>query len=169
MYSQMERLQTSRRARPEIMADRQALTFKSPSEDKPVLAEIVCRLVALYHPERICLFGSTAQGLAGPHSDYDILVVVSDDTPVELRETDEVYQVLWEIGAPVDVLVWTRSDFEGRLHLKASLPFLEDALFHCQQAVEKALKGFLTWHDRPFEKTHDLGAVFPIQERQTTL
>lgn len=33
---------------------------------------------------------------------------------------------------------------------------LEDTLFHCQQAVEKALKALLTWHDRPFRKTHDL-------------
>ena len=31
-----------------------------------------------------------------------------------------------------------------------------DAAFHCHQAVEKALKAFLTWHDRPFRKTHDL-------------
>jgi HEPN domain-containing protein len=30
------------------------------------------------------------------------------------------------------------------------------AAFHCQQAFEKALKGYLTWHDRPFRKTHDL-------------
>jgi HEPN domain-containing protein len=30
------------------------------------------------------------------------------------------------------------------------------ALFHCQQAVEKSLKAFLTWHQRVFAKTHDL-------------
>src|SRR4051812_34885166 len=30
-------------------------------------------------------------------------------------------------------------------------------LFHCQQAVEKALKAFLTFHERTFRKTHDLG------------
>ena len=35
----------------------------------------------------------------------------------------------------------------------------EDALFHCQQAVEKAVKGFLTRHDQPFRKTHDLGRL----------
>lgn len=29
-------------------------------------------------------------------------------------------------------------------------------MFHCQHAVEKALKAFLTWHARPFRKTHDL-------------
>lgn len=32
-----------------------------------------------------------------------------------------------------------------------------EALFHCQQAVEKALKAFLTFHQHPFRKTHDLG------------
>jgi len=36
-----------------------------------------------------------------------------------------------------------------------------EALFHCQQAVEKALKAFLTFHERPFRKTHDLGDLSP--------
>lgn len=40
--------------------------------------------------------------------------------------------------------------------LSVEPPMLEDVLFHCQQAAEKALKGFLTFHDRPFAKTHDL-------------
>ena len=40
--------------------------------------------------------------------------------------------------------------------LKSESPFVRAAMFHCQQAAEKELKGFLTWHDRPFEKTHDL-------------
>jgi HEPN domain-containing protein len=31
-----------------------------------------------------------------------------------------------------------------------------NALYHCQQAAEKALKAFLTWHDQPFRKTHNL-------------
>ena len=41
----------------------------------------------------------------------------------------------------------------------AQPPLTADALFHCQQAVEKALKALLTWHDRPFRKTHDLGEL----------
>jgi len=40
--------------------------------------------------------------------------------------------------------------------LSASPPLLWDAMFHCQQAAEKALKSFLTWRDLPFTKTHDL-------------
>jgi len=35
-------------------------------------------------------------------------------------------------------------------------PLLEAAVFHCQQAVEKALKGFLTWHDVRFRRVHEL-------------
>lgn len=38
----------------------------------------------------------------------------------------------------------------------AEHPDFEDAMFHCQQAAERALKGFLTWHDQPFKKIHDL-------------
>jgi HEPN domain-containing protein len=43
--------------------------------------------------------------------------------------------------------------------LAADPPAPEDALYHCQQAAEKALKGFLAWHDQPFPKTHDLGKL----------
>ncbi len=40
--------------------------------------------------------------------------------------------------------------------LAAEPPPPEDASFHCQQAAEKALKGFLAWHDQPFRKTHSI-------------
>ncbi len=35
----------------------------------------------------------------------------------------------------------------------------EDALFHCQQAAEKAFKAFLTWHDVPFRRIHELDTI----------
>ena len=40
--------------------------------------------------------------------------------------------------------------------IAADPPDPEGALFHCQQSAEKALKGFLTWHDVPFRRTHEL-------------
>lgn len=43
--------------------------------------------------------------------------------------------------------------------LAATPPLLEDAAFHCQQATEKALKGFLTWHSVPFRKTHSIEEI----------
>ena len=49
------------------------------------------------------------------------------------------------------------TDLRAAAHdLTAAPPILEDVVFHCQQAVEKAMKGLLAWHDEPFGKTHDL-------------
>ena len=40
--------------------------------------------------------------------------------------------------------------------------YLDTAVYHCQQAVEKALKAFLTYHDIEFEKTHDLTELLEL-------
>jgi HEPN domain-containing protein len=54
-------------------------------------------------------------------------------------------------------LVKAEQDLRAAQHALTALPaLLEDAVFHCQQAVEKTLKAFLTWHERPFRKTHNL-------------
>lgn len=87
-----------------------------------MLAEIVRRLAKLYRPERIYLFGSAARGEAGPDSDYDPMVVVPDGTPGSARDSGQAYRAIWRLGTASDILVWTREDFDSRLHLKASLP-----------------------------------------------
>lgn len=86
------------------------------------LLEVVRRLVEVYAPERIYLFGSTARGDSDEDSDLDIMVVVPDDTPAPLCSAGRAYQALWGVGVAVDVLIWTRSAFDERLHLNASLP-----------------------------------------------
>jgi HEPN domain-containing protein len=49
------------------------------------------------------------------------------------------------------------SDLRAAAHeLHASPPILDDLVFHSQQAAEKSLKALLTWHDKPFRKTHNL-------------
>lgn len=41
--------------------------------------------------------------------------------------------------------------------IHAGAPELGDEVaFHCQQSIEKSLKGFLFWHNKPFQKTHNL-------------
>ena len=97
-------------------------SFKPPSAGDAVLAEVVQRLVKAYHPWRVYLFGSTARGDAGPDSDYDFMVVVPDDAPAELQDCKVGYRTLSGLGIAKDILVWTRSEFDMRLHLKASLP-----------------------------------------------
>jgi HEPN domain-containing protein len=39
---------------------------------------------------------------------------------------------------------------------------LDAGIYHCQQAAEKVLKGFLIFHGRPFEKIHDLGKILEL-------
>jgi HEPN domain-containing protein len=52
------------------------------------------------------------------------------------------------------------SDLRAGSHdLTPDPPLTGDSVFHAQQAAEKAMKGFLSWHDQPFRKTHDLAEV----------
>lgn len=95
---------------------------KGPSTEDPVLGAIIDRLVRIFRPECIYLFGSAARGDAGPDSDYDLMIVVPDATPAAMRDTGAAYRALWRLGAAVDLLVWTRAEFDSRLHLRASLP-----------------------------------------------
>ena len=59
-----------------------------------------------------------------------------------------------------EVQAWLRKADDdlrsAQVDLAADPPLIEDALFHCQQAAEKAMKAFLTAHDTAFRKTHDL-------------
>jgi predicted nucleotidyltransferase len=93
-----------------------------PSLGDPVLAEIVRRLIAFYSPDRVYLFGSAARGDAGPDSDLDFMVVVPDNVPPQVRSSPAIYKALIDFRVPIDVLVWTRSEFEKRLHLRVSFP-----------------------------------------------
>ena len=88
----------------------------------PTLAELLRRLVAAYQPERVYLFGSRARGEVGPDSDYDLLLVVPDDATPERRRSQLAYQVLRGTGVAADVVVCTRTWFDRREGLKASLP-----------------------------------------------
>ena len=104
------------------MAVEGATIFRTPAADDPALAEAVRRLVAAYQPERVYLFGSVARGDAGPDSDYDLLVVAPDDASPERCRSRLAYEALRGTGTAADVLVCTRSYFEDRRLLKASLP-----------------------------------------------
>jgi predicted nucleotidyltransferase len=101
--------------------------FKDATGEKSMtsdlrLAGVVERIVEAYRPERIYLFGSSARGDMGPDSDYDLMVVVGDDASPERRRSQLAYRRLWGTGIAADVLVWTRTSFDSRVHLQASLP-----------------------------------------------
>ncbi|MBI4533844.1 MAG: HEPN domain-containing protein [Candidatus Melainabacteria bacterium] len=94
------------------------------SQDTQAIDEIVSCLVARFKPEQVYFYGSRARGDHWEGSDYDFMVVVSNDTSKEDRDRARIKQVL--AGMPAkhhyDVKVWTNQEFSRQLHLKASLP-----------------------------------------------
>jgi len=60
---------------------------------------------------------------------------------------EEVFQ--WLIKAEHDI-------GSARCLLCGDIPYLDTAVYHCQQAAEKSLKAYLTLKDTPFLKIHDL-------------
>src|ERR1700682_663140 len=91
-------------------------------DDDPTLREIVRRLADAYHPLKIYLFGSKARGTAGPDSDYDILVVVSDAPPSQWKGSELASKRLWGVRGPKGVLVCPEGWFLSRATVVTSLP-----------------------------------------------
>jgi HEPN domain-containing protein len=64
------------------------------------------------------------------------------------------------------VLRWLQkaeSDIKVARHiLEMDDPPTDAICFHCQQAIEKYLKAFLTCHDVQVKKTHDLGMLLEM-------
>ena len=54
-----------------------------PATEEPALRALLDRIVPVFRPEAIYLFGSRAERRGGLESDWDLLVVVPDDTPHE--------------------------------------------------------------------------------------
>jgi hypothetical protein len=99
-----------------------AQVLTSLSAEDPRLPSVIHQLRDLYRPAQIYLFGSAARGDPGPDTDYDLMVVIPDDTPMPIRDSGRAYRAVRRLGVATDVLVWSHSEFESRLHLKASLP-----------------------------------------------
>ncbi len=88
-----------------------------------VIERIKDSLVQVYHPEAIYLFGSYAWGTPDKHSDIDVAVILdsSDLTlPERIRQSSDI---LWGIGIPVDILVYTREEIENRAAFRSTLQY----------------------------------------------
>ena len=86
-----------------------------PSDDSAatLLAEASQRLTERFSPLRVLVFGSYARGTAGPDSDLDLLLVMSevgDPRAVAI----EARRVLADLPVPKDVIVTTPEEVERR-------------------------------------------------------
>ena len=85
------------------------------------LAEITRRLVAVYQPEQVVLFGSHAWGDPNEGSDVDLLVVLSESDEPAYRRAAAGYRSLFGVGVPCDVWVRTREEVLREAPLSTTL------------------------------------------------
>ncbi len=119
-----------------------------------ILDEVARRIVENFHPEKIILFGSQAQGTADSHSDVDILVI---STIKEKRRKlmVDMRSVLNELEYAFDLIILTREEFERDRKISGNRPYRLIA-YHAQQCAEKYLKAYMVYHDTDFPYTHDI-------------
>lgn len=78
-----------------------------------VLRPVIARIIERMAPETIWLFGSRAGGSAARSgSDYDLLAVLPDGTPEADMGPIRAWEVVRDLGVPVDLVPCTHSEFE---------------------------------------------------------
>lgn len=85
-----------------------------------VLQEATRRLVELFQPRRVILFGSQARGTADDHSDVDLLVIC----PVDGNRRDLMVamdRALKGLNIARDIIVLTPEEFEMDRHIPGTV------------------------------------------------
>lgn len=90
-----------------------------PDEDVP--DRLLARIIEAMRPDQIWLFGSRARGGARPSSDWDLLVVVPDDSTEEEMDLMHAWQLIRDLRIPADVIPVRRSEFEEARDLVGTL------------------------------------------------
>ena len=72
------------------------------------------KLVAVYHPLAIYLFGSYAWGEPNKDSDLDFMIILNDEDQLERPESYGGYLALADLEMPKDILVNRKSNFLKR-------------------------------------------------------
>ncbi len=92
--------------------------------EQAALSFLAGRLTATLHPEAIFLFGSRAADTAQPDSDFDLLVILVDEHPVDHATA---YAPVAGCGIGVDVVACGITDFEADRHQPGTIAHAADS------------------------------------------
>ncbi len=87
--------------------------LRPPATEEQSLRTLLERIVPAFRPQAVYLFGSRAEGRADEDSDWDLLVVVPDDTPAERLTVVAGYEAVRGSGVAADVFPTRQSRFEA--------------------------------------------------------
>jgi predicted nucleotidyltransferase len=79
--------------------------------DSAKINDIALRIANKFNPEQIILFGSYAKGTQNKGSDIDLLIIQDTNLPNYKRGLD-IRMSLIGTKMPIDILVYTRNEFE---------------------------------------------------------
>ncbi|HUB44397.1 MAG TPA: nucleotidyltransferase domain-containing protein [Acetobacteraceae bacterium] len=79
--------------------------------------------MAYFQPRRVILFGSAAQGQAGPDSDIDLLVVLDDDAPQDKLTIRAGHEARLPYRRPADVIPCRESTFRRQARVAGTLAY----------------------------------------------
>lgn len=91
--------------------------------ENKTINEVVRRLVDVYHPVEIYLFGSYAWGHPTDDSDLDLLVVVESSGEKRYKRPVAGLLALFGLNISKDLIVSTQDEFSRNARDKASLYF----------------------------------------------
>jgi len=95
--------------------------MRTVNED--LLQEITQRLVELFHPEQVILFGSYAWGTPTAGSDVDVMVIVTESNLSDYQRALLGHRCLSGLDIAKDVIVKTRAEFDFLRDVRASLEY----------------------------------------------
>ena len=81
--------------------------------EKKHLSLVVDRLVEVYHPLSIYLFGSYAWGHPTEQSDLDVFIVVDESNEPSYRRPVKGYHALFGLNIDTEIVVRTKSEFDA--------------------------------------------------------
>lgn len=81
-----------------------------------IINEVTDRLVTVYHPLEIYIFGSYAWGTPTPDSDLDLLIVVEHSSEKKHKRGIKGSLSLYGLGLSKDIVVFTKDEFDQRVN-----------------------------------------------------
>ena len=88
--------------------------------------ELLDGVIAQFDPVKVIVFGGQARGDAGPDSDWDLLVIVDDDTPSEKVTLRAGFEATRAYRRAADVVPVRASTFAYKRDVVNSLSWLAD-------------------------------------------
>jgi len=98
----------------------------SVSKGTAVPEELLRPVVAFFQPRKVILFGSQARGDAGQDSDFDLFVIVDDDTPPERLSWRAKHEARKSYHRAVDIVACRVSVYERKRGIVGSLSHVAD-------------------------------------------